>query len=113
MFKKIFLGLIIGFISGMFASGGGLVLIPLYNRLFCTTEKETRASTIFCILPMVITTSLVYGRTSDFKIGILCAIGGVIGSFIGSICLQKLDTKYLKIIFIVFLFYSSIKLLVS
>ena len=30
MWKKILVGLIVGFISGMFASGGGLLLIPAY-----------------------------------------------------------------------------------
>lgn len=34
MWKKILVGLIVGFISGMFASGGGLLLIPAYIHFF-------------------------------------------------------------------------------
>ena len=48
MWKKILVGLIVGFISGMFASGGGLLLIPAYIHFFDSSEKEARATAIFC-----------------------------------------------------------------
>lgn len=112
MWKKVIVGLFVGFISGMFASGGGLLLIPAYIYLFNSTEKEARATAIFCILPMVITTAFFYGRNNyiNWKIGILCAIGGTIGSFIGSKLLDVLKGKYLKAIFILFLLYSGVRI---
>ena len=39
------------------------------------------------------------------------AIGGIIGGFIGSKMLKKIPDKYLKIFFIIFLGYSTIKLI--
>lgn len=112
MFKKIIVGLLVGFISGMFASGGGLLLIPAYIYLFNSNESEARSTAIFCILPMVVTTAILYNRENyiNWKIGILCAIGGIIGSFIGSKLLNKLKSKYLKLIFILFLIYSGVKI---
>ena len=113
MWKKIIIGLLVGFISGMFASGGGLLLIPAYTYIFISSEKEARATAIFCILPMVLTTAIFYGRGNyiNWRIGILCAIGGIIGSIIGSKLLAVLKGKYLKIIFIIFLLYSGIKII--
>lgn len=113
MWKKILLGILVGFICGMFASGGGLLLIPAYFYLFNSTEKEARATAIFCILPMVVTASIFYGNSNliNWKIGFLCAIGGIVGSFIGSKLLNKLNSRYLKLIFIVFLLYSSVKIM--
>lgn len=113
MWKKIIIGLLVGFISGMFASGGGLLLIPAYLYLFNSSEKEARATAVFCILPMVATTTLFYGSNNyiDWQIGLLCAIGGIIGSFIGSKLLNILKGKYLKIIFILFLLYSGTRLI--
>ena len=113
MLKKIIVGLLVGFISGMFSSGGGLLLIPAYMYIFGTNEKEARATTVFCILPMVIVTAIFYskGNYINWRIGILCAIGGIIGSFIGSKLLNVLKNKYLKIIFIVFLLYSGIRII--
>ena len=89
MWKKILVGLIVGFISGMFASGGGLLLIPAYIHFFDSSEK---------------------GNYINWKTGILCCIGGIIGSFIGSKLLAILKGKYLKLIFILFLIYSGIKI---
>lgn len=113
MWKKIIVGLIVGFISGMFASGGGLLLIPAYAYLFNANEKESRATAIFCILPMVITTAFFYGSSNyiNWNVGLFCAIGGIIGSFIGSKLLNVLNGRYLKIIFIIFLLYSGIRLI--
>lgn len=113
MWKKFLVGLLVGFISGMFASGGGLLLIPAYLYLFNSTEKEARATAIFCILPMVVTTAFFYGSNNfiNWKVGLFCAIGGIIGSFIGSKLLNILNGKYLKAIFIIFLLYSGIRLI--
>lgn len=93
--------------------GGGLILIPLYNKLFSSDEKETRSTTIFCILPMVITTSIIYGNSNfiNLELAIYCSIGGIIGSFIGSKLLMKLNSKYLKLIFILFIIYSGGRIL--
>lgn len=112
MLKKIIVGLFVGLISGMFSSGGGLLLIPSYFYLFNSSEKEARATATFCILPMVMTTAVFYGKGNyiNWRIGLLCAIGGIIGSFIGSKLLNILKGKYLKLLFIFFLIYSGIKI---
>lgn len=93
--------------------GGGLLLIPAYVYLFNATEKEARATAIFCILPMVITSAIFYGKGNfiNWQVGFLCAIGGIIGSFFGSKLLNKLKSKYLKLIFIIFLLYSGIRII--
>ena len=108
--KILIAGLIIGFLSGLFSSGGGLIAIPAFTHLFKLQPKEARAMTIFCILPMVITSLFFYNQANyiDIKSGILCGIGGVIGGVIGSSLLGKIRDKYLQIIFIIFIIYSAI-----
>ena len=109
MYKKILVGLITGFISGLLATGGGLLLACTY--IFKLNEKESRATTIFSMLIIIIVTSIIYFKYKNFDIilGIKCAIGGIIGSYIGSKLLNKINTKanIFKIIFILFLVYSS------
>lgn len=113
MFKKIIIGVIAGFFSGLFASGGGLILLPACIYSLKLDEKEARATTIFAILPMVLTSAIFYYKNNyiDWNIGIKTAIGGVIGGFIGAKLLNKINNKYLKIIFIIFLFYAAFNLL--
>ena len=109
MGKKAIMGIGAGIISGMFTAGGGLLLIPLLLYTLHLDEKEARSTTICCMLPMVVTTAFFYGRGQHIQwhIGILCAIGGMIGAVLGTDLLKKMPVKYLKILFILFLLYAA------
>lgn len=114
MIKKILVGIIAGFISGLFAAGGGMIVVPAFVHIFKMDEAEARATSVFAILPMVITSGLFYYNNNyvDWTLGIKCALGGIIGGFIGSKLLRKLSDKVLKILFIIFLIYVSIKMII-
>ena len=73
--KKIIIGILAGFISGLFSTGGGLILVPAFTYLLKLDTVEARATSIMCILPMVLTTSFFYARNKyiDWKLGFLCA----------------------------------------
>lgn len=113
MIKKILVGIISGFVSGLFAAGGGMIIVPAFVHLFNMNEKEARATSIFAILPMVITSGAFYYKNNyiDWKIGIMCAIGGIIGAIIGCKILKSLPDKILKEMFIIFLLYISFKMI--
>lgn len=111
--KKPLIGLIAGLICGLFASGGGLILVPAFIYLLKMEDKKARATAVFCILPMVVTSSIFYYKENyiNWEIGISCAIGGIIGGIIGAKLLKKIPTKNIRILFTLFLFYVSIKML--
>ena len=111
--KIILVGILAGALSGLFASGGGLLLVPVFVYIFKTTEKEARAMSIFCILPMVLASLFFYNKSQyiDFKLGIFCGIGGMIGGIIGAKLLNKVKDKYLILMFIAFLIYAAISIL--
>lgn len=108
------LGLVIGFFSGLFASGGGIIAVICFSHLLKFDEKESRAMSIFCILPIVMASLLIYNSSNliNWRLGILCAIGGVIGGFIGSKMLDKISNKYLELVFIIFLIYSTVRMII-
>ena len=112
MFKKIIIGIFAGFASGFFAAGGGMILVPAFIHILKLDEKTARATSVFCILPMVIVSGLFYmqGDYINWDIGVKCAIGGIIGGFIGSKLLKKLSDNILRIFFIIFLCYVSVKM---
>lgn len=115
MVKKIIIGLIAGIISGLFASGGGMIIVPALVYLLGVEESKARATSIFVILPMVITSGIFYYQNNyiDWKIGILCAIGGMVGGFFGAKFLKKLPEVYLKASFAIFLVYVSIRMILA
>ena len=115
MLKKIIIGFIAGIISGFFASGGGLILVPAFVYFFKLNEKQSRATSIFAVLPMVIISGILYNSGTDFDwtMGIKCAIGGIIVGFIGAKLLNKASPIILKILFIIFLLYISIRMIIK
>ena len=84
-------------------------------RLCQRKKKKARETSIFCILMMVITSSIFYykGHYIDWKVGALCGIGGAIGGFFGSKLLKKLPERILKIVFTGFLIYISYKMITA
>lgn len=111
--KILSIGICAGFITGFFSTGGGMVVLPAFIYIMKMDEKKARATTIFSILPMVITATIFYYKDSSFdaQVGIKCAVGGIIGGIIGTKLLKKVPNKLLKAIFILFLFYASYNML--
>ena len=84
MWKKIVIGILAGIINGLFATGGGMILVPAFIYVLKMEDKESRATSAFCILPMVLTSSIFYYQSKyiNWKIALLCAVGGAIGGYI-------------------------------
>ncbi len=113
MVKKIIIGLLAGVVSGLFSTGGGMILVPAFIHLLNIDDTKARGTSVFCILPMVITSSFFYyqGNFINWKIAFLCAIGGAIGGYIGAKLLKKLPEGVMKIAFTIFLTYVSYKMI--
>lgn len=113
MIQKIIIGLFAGIVSGLFSTGGGMIIVPALIYWLNMEDKKARGTSIFCILPMVVTSGIFYYQSNyiDWNISILCAIGGMIGGYIGAKVLKKIPVQYLKIVFTIFLLYASYKMI--
>lgn len=111
---NILIGFLAGMISGFFGAGGGLILVPYMTLILKEDEVKSRATTILCIFFMVLTSSFFYFNQDsiDWYLAFKCAIGGVIGGYVGSKLLINLNKKILKILFIIFLIYAGIKMII-
>lgn len=113
MWKIFLIGLSAGFINGLFATGGGMILVPAFIYFLKLNEKEARGTSLFAILPMVITSSVFYyNNYINWNIGILCAIGGIIGGILGVKILKKIPDKILRLFFAFFLIYVAVKMII-
>lgn len=113
MLKKVVIGIFAGIVSGLFSTGGGMILVPAFIYLLNLDDTKARGTSVFCILPMVVASSFFYykGNFIDWKVAFFCAVGGTIGGYIGAKLLKKLPKKFLKIAFTIFLIYASFKML--
>ena len=113
MTKKIIVGLLAGIISGLFSAGGGMIVVPALIHIFKIEDAKARATSVFAILPMVIVSGIFYYKNDyiNWNLGLKCAIGGAIGGLIGANLLKKTSTKVLQIAFVIFLIYTSIRMI--
>lgn len=76
-YENMLIGLFAGIISGFFGAGGGLILIPIMTKILKKDETTARATTIFCVFFMVITSCVfyIYKATIDWNLGIKCILG--------------------------------------
>lgn len=111
--KNGIIGILAGIICGLFGTGGGMILVPAFMYMLKIEPKKARATSLCCMLSMVIASGFFYYKNNyiNWKVGILCAIGGIAGGYIGAIILKKIPDYILKIIFTIFLLYYSYRML--
>lgn len=114
MLKKSIIGIFAGIICGLFGTGGGMILVPAFIYLLKIEPKKARATSLCCMLVMVLTSSIFYYKNNyiNWTTGFLCAIGGIAGGYIGAKILNKIPDYILKIMFIFFLIYYSYRMLI-
>lgn len=106
-------GVFVGFLNGFFGGGGGMLVVPLFIFLLALEEKQAHATAIFVILPLSITSSIIYITKGGFELSNLAfvTIGVIVGGIIGSLALKKMNNKVLRIIFAIIMIIAGAKLM--
>ena len=106
------IGGLAGIICGLFGTGGGMILVPAFIYMLDIEPKKARATSL-CMLAMVIASSFFYYKNNyiNWNSGLLCAIGGIFGGYIGAIILKKVPDYILKILFTIFILYYAYRML--
>ena len=99
--KNSLIGIITGFVNGIFGSGGGTLLVPSLNNILKVEEHKSHATALGIIVFLTASSSAVYimSGTYDFKLTFKVAIGSIIGAIIGAKLLNKCSGKLLRILF--------------
>jgi hypothetical protein len=99
-----------GMVSSMFGVGGGIINVPVMNRLMKVPVKATLATSGFLLLTTTMTGSLIYiynGFLVPYVAGPLC-LSVFIGARLGSVIAHRVHTRILIIIFSIFLVLMAI-----
>lgn len=114
IFLQSLIGLMVGFVSGLLASGGGMILLPFAIHGLKLGQNKARATTICCMFVIIFFTSLFYSNSNNFDYGLAlkCILGGIVGSYFGTKWLQKKgnNSHLIRYIFIAFLLYSAFRM---
>ena len=107
------LGLGVGVLVGLFGIGGGAVLVPALVYLLPMDQHLAQGTSLFVLLsPVGLGALFTYWQCGDVDLrsGILCALGILIGGYLGSLIAIPMASNNLKGAFGCFLMLSAILL---
>ena len=109
----IFAGGLIGLLNGFFGGGGGMVAVPVLEKVLGLDSKHAHATAIFIIFPLSMISASIYvfnGYIKNMPL-IFVTIGVIFGGIFGAFILKFLPSKIVRIIFEIIMFIGGIKLI--
>ncbi len=107
------LGLAVGVLVGLLGIGGGVVLVPALAYLLHMDQHLAQGTSLFILLPPVGLGALrEYWKQGqvDLRAGILCALGMLVGGYLGGLIAVPLASRHLKGLFGCFLILAAVLL---
>lgn len=111
--NRITAGVLTGAVNGIFGGGGGMVAVPLLNKMLGYEDKEAHATAIFVIAPVCAASAIIYiiNGYAALDVIIPASIGMVAGGFLGAYLLSKFSSSAVKYIFIAIMLAAGIRML--
>ena len=106
-------GALIGLVNGFFGGGGGMICVPLLERLLHFPDKYSHATTIVIILPISFVSAVIYFLSGNLQTIPFVTVGSgvVLGGILGSFLLKFLPAKIIRILFVLIMLAGGIRLL--
>lgn len=106
------IGLVVGFFSGLFGVGGGIVLVPLLIVVIGFAQRRASGTSLAAVLPTAIAGMIAYAAhgSVDWVAGGLMAAGAIGGSLLGTWLLHRVHQTVLRWIFVAFLVLVAIRM---
>jgi len=115
-FLYIFLGLMIGILSGIVGIGGGIMIVPALIYLFHMSQHKAQGTSLAALLaPAGALAFWEYYKAGnvDIKAGLFIALGFLVGGYFGGLWAQHLSELVLRRVFGTLLVIIGIRLLLQ
>jgi uncharacterized membrane protein YfcA len=107
------LGLVVGTLVGLLGIGGGVVLVPAMVYLLHYDQHLAQGTSLFILLPPIGLGALrTYWKNGqvDLRAGIYCAVGFLLGGYVGGRIAVPMNSRHLQGVFGFFLMLSAVLL---
>ena len=108
---KLFAGIIIGAVNVILGAGGGMLTVPLYNKMGME-QKESQINAVATILPISIISTIIYlinGNVNFSDAGIFL-VPGLLGSIAGTFLIKRISNKALTVVFSLFMIWAGVRI---
>lgn len=115
MARAVAVGVLAGFLSGLFGVGGGILIVPALVVLMHTDQRLAHGTSLAAVLPIALSSTLGYGLSGkvDWPVAALLAGGAVAGAVAGTHALRVLPQRALALAFAGLLALTAVRLLVD
>ncbi len=105
------IGAMAGVANGLFGSGGGLFLVPLFISWIGLEEKRAFATSVAVIFPLSVVAFTVFALRGgvDFSLAWPYVLGGAIGGLLSGKLFKRLSVRWLHRLFGALLIYGGVK----
>ena len=109
---SIFIGLMAGFINGLFGSGAGMIVLPGLISVMKMDSKVARGTSLFILVIVSMITCFFYAKNiTDYTALWFIVAGGALGGVIGSKFSKRIPENMIKIILGIIMVISGIRML--
>lgn len=108
-------GVLAGFLAGMFGVGGGILIVPGLVLAAGMSQRLAHGTSLAAVVPISISSLISYALQDnvDWHVSLWLALGAVGGAIIGTKLLNVLPHRTLGILFAVVLLASAVRLFIA
>jgi len=112
LLKAAALGLVAGFLSGLFGVGGGILIVPILVLALQMDQRLAHRTSLTAVLPIAISGLVGFGSSAsvDWPVAAALSVGAMLGAVIGTHALKVLPTRVLGLGFATVLLLSALLL---
>lgn len=111
----VFVGLVAGFLSGIFGVGGGILVVPGLTIFVRMDQRLAHGTSLAAILPISLASLITYWghQHVDWPVAFWLSCGAIVGSIVGTHLLAVTSKRALGLIFASVLIVSAIRLFIA
>lgn len=108
-------GVLAGFLSGLFGVGGGILIVPGLVLLLKMNQRLAHGTSLGAIIPIAVAGVAGYAvdHDVDWAAGGLVILGAVVGAMLGARLMGRLPDRTLRLSFAAFLVATAVRLFIS
>lgn len=108
---KLFAGIIIGAVNVILGAGGGMLTVPLYNKMGME-QKDSQINAVATILPISVISTIIYliNGNVNFSDAGFFLVPGLLGSIAGTFLIKRISNKALTVVFSLFMIWAGVRI---